>query len=236
MVTWSNHESLVFNLSFELSAPVLLNGGIGTFQWGESLILLLLLFFYCALFPDYEAEIPSVVNEWSMPAGRTSGSIQVDGKTVAVDSSKSLTWYDRQWQVGGASNWTWFELHLGDAHNFSTKMSVWFYPSGFGTVKGFATIKDLRQPSYSRVVPATLALGPRTWTSPFNSTYALDWVVTLGDGTSLNISTTRDDQELSDAAGLFRTYEGYVEVTGISSSSHDFAGFGLVEIQPVSGF
>ena len=40
---------------------------------------------------------------WSMPAGKTTGSLDFNGSKVIVDTEKSLTWYDRQW-AGAPAN------------------------------------------------------------------------------------------------------------------------------------
>lgn len=63
-------------------------------------------------------------------------------------------------------------------------------------------------------------------------TYALDWALELQDGTSLEVRNIREDQELADSDGLFVTYEGFVEVTGKTSSGETITGFGVVEVQP----
>lgn len=160
-----------------------------------------------------------------MPAGETSGTLAVDGTTIDIDPARSLTWYDRQWQDGAASNWTWFALHTHSPHGGpGRKLSIWFYPSGEGHTKGFAT-QELS--GVQTVMPATLTISEKAWTSQTtNYTYAQDWNITLADDICLQIRSIRDDQELTDSNGLFVTYEGYVEVSG------DQKGYGLVEIQP----
>jgi hypothetical protein len=171
-----------------------------------------------------------------MPAGRTVGFLQKGEETIEIDNEKSFTWYDRQWQNGSATNWTWFELHLikcGDNVSDSQKMSMWFFPSGFdNSTKGFATIRQ--ESGIQTILPATFEPGNRVWQSPYNHTYSLEWTVQLVDGTTLSIGTTRDDQELTDPQGIFRTYEGFVNVSGSTRSGESLDGFGLVEIQPVS--
>lgn len=169
-----------------------------------------------------------------MPAGTTTGTITKNGTEIAVDTEKSFTWYDRQWQAGPSTNWTWFQLHIRteDEEDFS-RLSIWFYPAGWegGPEKGFATIRE--QAGIQIVSPATKADGDRHWTSPVsNVTYPLDWTLELQDGTSLEVRNIRDDQELADSDGLFVTYEGFVEVTGTTSSGGTITGFGVVEVQP----
>lgn len=143
-----------------------------------------------------------------------------------------MTWYDRQWQNGVATNWTWFELHIDSAPGYTgEKISNWFFPSGFGTERGFATIRT--QPGVNQVLATRLINGERTWTSPASGkTYYQDWTIEYADGMVLNITTTRGDQELRDDAASYVTYEGYVDVVGERKNGETIRGFGLVEILP----
>lgn len=169
-----------------------------------------------------------------MPAGKTTGTITKNGTEIAVDTEKSFTWYDRQWQAGPSTNWTWFQLHIqAEDEEEVSRISMWFYPAGWegGPEKGFATIRE--QAGVQIVSPSTKVDGDRYWTSPVsNVTYTLDWTLELQDGTCLEVSNIREDQELADSDGLFVTYEGFVEVTGTTSSGKTITGFGVVEIQP----
>lgn len=169
-----------------------------------------------------------------MPAGTTTGTITKNGTEIAIDTEKSFTWYDRQWQAGPSTVWTWFQLHIQtDGEEEHSRLSIWFYPAGWagGPEKGFATIQ--KQPGVQVVSPATKVDGDRQWTSSVsNVTYALDWALELQDGTSLEVRNIREDQELADSDGLFVTYEGFVEVTGKTASGETITGFGVVEIQP----
>lgn len=205
--TWSNVSGAEFDLSFELSSPVLLNGGLGFFQGADS-----------------------VAYEWSMPAGKTAGWLSLDGYKVTVDAQKSLTWYDRQW--GGApGTWTWFELHIvsetGDKPD--TPLSVWSYNTTSGP-GGFATTRETT--GAQNVLPVTsLQPSDRNYTSQESGVvYPLDWVLQLGDRTTFHISSVRPDQELHAAGGLLPTYEGYVTLTGISKNGEKLKGYGLVEM------
>jgi hypothetical protein len=102
MRTWSSISGAEFDLSFELSSPALLNGGLGSFQGGRS-----------------------IVNEWSMPAGRTTGWLSLNRTKVTVNTQKSLTWYDRQFN-GAPPGWSWFQLHVdsGTAGEDVTPISI----------------------------------------------------------------------------------------------------------------
>lgn len=231
ITTWNDADSFSYNLTYNLTSPIILNGGAGSFLWSE-------LRFSTASISRVQTDIllatPTTVNEWSMPAGTTSGTITKNGTEIAVDTERSFTWYDRQWQAGPSTVWTWFQLHIQtDGEEEYSRLSIWFYPSGWvgGPEKGFATIQ--KQPGVQIVSPATKVDGDRQWTSSVsNVTYALDWALEMQDGTSLEVRNIREDQELADSDGLFVTYEGFVEVTGKTSSGETITGFGIVEVQP----
>jgi predicted secreted hydrolase len=212
MRTWSTSNMVWFNLTFELSAPILLNGGIGTFQWGSE-----------------------ISYEWSMPAGLTYGSFIANGDWLTVDTAHSMTWYDRQiaWPHGPMdgpprANWTWFEVHLNEQ-----KMSIWIWDTQDHRRFQFATVRE--EPGVHQVLAVTDFIpSMRQWTSPIsNATYSLDWVVSLGDETTLQLSSIRADQELCDPRGRIPTYGGYVNVTGMRDG-RPLSGYGVVEIVPFS--
>ncbi|KAE8353779.1 hypothetical protein BDV28DRAFT_156723 [Aspergillus coremiiformis] len=212
MRTWCVSESVEFNVTFALSTPVILNGGVGTFPFGNEETL-----------------------EWSMPAGSTNGHLVRNGKSIDIDNARSLTWYDRQlmWPLapmGGSAkaSWTWFELHVE-----KRKMSVWIWDTFDHQRFQFATIRET--PGIHQVVAVTgFTPSRREWTSPISkSTYPLDWDLSLADGTTLKISSVRDDQELCNPEGTLATYEGYVTVTG-RRGKDPISGYGLVEIVPAN--
>ncbi|KAB8221588.1 hypothetical protein BDV33DRAFT_190352 [Aspergillus novoparasiticus] len=203
--------SIEFNLTFQLSAPVILDGGTGTFPFGNEITF-----------------------EWSMPAGVTNGHFTVNRKFLTVDSSRSSTWYDRQfmWPIvpmdGPAkSNWTWFQVHLGQR-----KMSIWAWDTFDGQRFQFVTVR--KNPGIHQVL-AVSEFKPlsRQWTSSCSkATYSLDWVVTLVDGNILELSSVRDGQELCSQEGTIGAYEGYITVSG-TRGDHPISGYGLVEVVPV---
>ncbi|KAK3387371.1 hypothetical protein B0H63DRAFT_500682 [Podospora didyma] len=212
MRTWSNASGAKFDVSFELSSPVLLNGGLGYFPGSDS-----------------------TVYEWSLPAGKTTGWLQVNGSKVRVDSTRSRTWYDRQW-TGFPPTWTWFALHIesGIPGVTDIPMSIWTWKDAASNLAGVATIRDA--PGINRVVPlASLQPSNRTYTSnATTAVYPLDWVLRLADGTNLTISSTREDQELfvQDGALPFPAYEGYVTATGTYKGCRKVTGYGVVEVVP----
>ncbi|KAB8231222.1 hypothetical protein BDV23DRAFT_169963 [Aspergillus alliaceus] len=212
MRTWCISDQVEFNITFELSAPIILNGGIGTFPFGNE-----------------------VTFEWSMPAGITNGYFVKQRKILEIDNARSMTWYDRQliWPsdlTDGPvmSGWTWFELHVDEL-----KLSIWIWDTFDGRRFQFATVRE--EPGVHQVVAVTqFTPSSHQWTSPVSdATYSLEWVVSLADGTSLKVSSVREDQEIYSMEEKVGTYEGYVEVTG-TRDEHTISGYGLVEIIPAS--
>ncbi|KAE8370642.1 hypothetical protein BDV27DRAFT_167511 [Aspergillus caelatus] len=212
MRIWCITEHVELNITFQLSAPVILNGGTGTFPFGDETTL-----------------------EWSMPAGITDGHFTANRKLLTIDSASSLTWYDRQliWPfapMGGParSNWTWFQVHLGER-----TMSIWAWDTLDGQRFQFATVRD--EPGIHHVLAITeFTPSSRQWTSPCSkTTYSLDWVVALVDGTRLELSSVRDDQELCTQDGTIATYEGYINVAG-TRRDETISGYGLVEVAPMT--
>ncbi|KAH7118070.1 hypothetical protein B0J13DRAFT_513959 [Dactylonectria estremocensis] len=210
MRTWSSISGSEFDLTFDLSSPALLNGGLGSFPAANS-----------------------TAYEWSMPAGKTKGWLQIDGKKVSVDTKRSVTWYDRQWS-GAPASWTWFQLHIeGDEPGVpETPYSIWAWPRTTSGSEGISTSRDAR--GVQSVAPvASVKTSDRIFTSPASGVeYALDWTVKLADGTQFSVSSVRDDQELYADGGQFATWEGFVKVTGRHKDGRKFKGYGLVEIEP----
>lgn len=89
LTTWGEYDTYAFNLTFDASSPVILNGGVGRFRWGTG-----------------------TTTQWSLPSCRTQGSFTINGTTLEIDPARSLTWYDRQHGVGGPNNFTWFGLNF----------------------------------------------------------------------------------------------------------------------------
>lgn len=207
MRTWSSVSGAEFDLSFELSAPVLLNGGLGFFQPADA-----------------------VTYEWSMPAGKTMGWLSLDGLNVTVDTRNSLTWYDRQWG-GEVPFWTWFELHVNGrgCEDTATPISVWTYDTLSGPA-GLATIREAN--GVQNVVPVvSIRPSDRAYVSEDTGmTYPLDWTLKLADETTFYISSPRDDQEMHLPEGIYAAYEGYVVVTGNYQNGKEFEGYGVVEM------
>lgn len=82
--TFSTVENVGFDLTFNTSSTVVLNGGLGLFAVDDSY--------------DFQ---------WSVPRGQVSGTITVNGTAVEIDPEQSFDWYDRQWGAVPVS-WSWF--------------------------------------------------------------------------------------------------------------------------------
>lgn len=200
-------EAVQFDLVFDLSAPILWNMGIGgLFQFGSA-----------------------QTGEWSMPAGRTTGTVVRNGTAIPVNPARSLTWFDRQWNVGnspGSLNWTWFELHLTSASSKHEKVSLWVYDSESVGHRQWATIHTAGNANIVEPVASFESFGD-TWTSPAtNITYAQHWDLSLSDGTQLTISSIYPDQEIVEGSA----YEGFVVIKGTDGSGGCISGYGLVEM------
>ncbi|PYH89172.1 hypothetical protein BO71DRAFT_113714 [Aspergillus ellipticus CBS 707.79] len=215
--TSSAVQGVQYDLTFDLSTPVLLNTGLGGyFEFGS-----------------YQTV------EWSMPAGRTTGTLVRNGTTVTIDSDESFTWYDRQWNVqtgssGSMPNWTWFELHLNQAsQKREDRVSLWVYDDEKTGRRQWATVQPEGGLNVVSAVRSFESYG-NTWTSSnTNNTYAQNWLVTLQDGTQLDISSVYADQEVGYPT-TFVSYEGFVTVSGKSASGECVSGYGLVEVNPPS--
>jgi hypothetical protein len=209
--TASTNSDVQFDITFDLSAPVIFNtGNGGLFQFGID-----------------------QTGEWSMPAGSTTGSLVHKGKTISIDTDHSFTWYDRQWNIGAPAslNWTWFQLHVSSHHLESPRLlSIWSYDSNDVGHRQWATTQST--PGVSNVMPVKTyePFGPN-WVSPnSNNTYSQSWEIVLQDNTRLTVKSTHEDQELR--SDTFVTYEGFVTVTGVGPDGEPVSGYGLVEIQP----
>ncbi|KEF52118.1 hydroxyneurosporene synthase (CrtC) [Exophiala aquamarina CBS 119918] len=209
--TVSTSPDVSFDLTFDLSASILFNGGLGgLFQWGGS-----------------------QTAEWAMTSGYTSGSIIRDGQSIEFDPERSFTWYDRQWLYGDASalNWTWFQLHTDSSRDGpGEKYSIWIY-GGDVDQHQFATFHSSKRVDTVLAVKSFEPFGEPWQSSVTNNTYEQHWKLILQDDTMLTIDSIHGDQEIF--SGTAGAYEGFVEFHGFDSLNRTIEGFGLVEITPV---
>jgi hypothetical protein len=204
---WSTNVNVQYNLTFEATSAVLYDGGAGQYIFGTGL-----------------------TSEWALAACKTSGTLQVNGSPVTIDSSRSLTWYDRQFGPGIAiGNWTWFELHLGPDSNTMVSLAAW---DSREPVIGQVRFATIRAPNGDHsVVPVTVVPSfKRTFvSSATNTTYPLDWDIISPLGETLSVSSFTADQEIIGPAIIETAYEGFVTTKGEFMGTHG-NGFGLVEM------
>lgn len=198
-----------FDLTFDMSSPPILNAGTGTFHVGGGTGF-----------------------QWSMPAGKTTGWISVNGTKVYVDPSRSLTWYDRQWGVIPES-FSWFQVHIpGHASDGSEDelYSIWTWTEPINGSKKFATRRTGEQAEQS-VVPVTEKISSnRTFTSPATkNTYPLDWIINIAGGPELRLSSIRPDQEIQSAGVPLVSYTGFLKVVATYPGGRTVPAFGVIE-------
>ncbi|KAF9871090.1 secreted hydrolase-like protein [Colletotrichum karsti] len=195
------------DLEWNLTSRVMLNGGTGIIPFGN---------------------VPVNATEWGVPAGRTTGTITVNNKTIAVNPCSSFTWYDRQLSHGAPKNWTWFEINFPGS---DVKASVWAYDLIGDESTRFATVRSGN--SYHVVAYDLEPDYTKTWTSPkSNITYPLSWNLNFENGDHLLIESIRPDQEMyGDKALVDSAYEGFVKVRGSFYGQEE--GFGVAELVSV---
>ncbi|KAH8656333.1 hypothetical protein BGZ61DRAFT_510826 [Ilyonectria robusta] len=207
MNAWvTTNASFSFDLTWEATSKIVFNGGSGIIPFGPK---------------------PRNATEWGVPAAKTTGTLTLDGKTVAVDTKNSFSWYDRQLSYGSPQNWTWFQLNFPGT---DIKASVWAYDSTEPS-KDTANFVTIRRDTGNTVMGYTLTPdASNVWTSPKSGiVYPLAWKLNFENGDHLVVKSIRDDQEMygpmtnSDSA-----YEGFITVTG--SFLGQKRGFGLVEM------
>jgi hypothetical protein len=210
--TWSTMPKLTFDLTIDGTSTALLDGAVGSFYFGTD----------------------TPVFEWGMPACRTSGTFVVNGEALAVDPSRSFTWYDRQWGGGVVSNWTWFELHLGNEDknkDAPVKASIWIIDPVDAPRIQFATLRYENGIQEVTPVSSFTAHTERVYNSPvFGLVYPLDWTVSLADGTDLTMSSIRPDQQMVGDSLISTVYEGFVNVTIKDKKGKESRAFGVVEM------
>lgn len=198
-----------FDLTFDLSSPPILNAGDGTFQIQGGTGF-----------------------QWSMPAGKTTGWISINGTKVSVDSSRSLTWYDRQWGII-PSDFSWFQVHIPGQACDGTEdklYSIWAWNDPINGNKQFATHRTGER-AQQIVVPVTEVVSSnRTFTSPATGiTYPLDWTITIPGGPDLSLSSIRPDQEIESAGVPVISYTGFLNVTATYPGGITVPGFAVIE-------
>jgi predicted secreted hydrolase len=172
---------------------------------------------------------------YSRTAMDATGSLTVDGRTLAVEGS---AWFDHQWgdfiSVGGGG-WDWFAVNLDDGTDLTLSLvreADGTYPLIYGTVVApDGTVRHLERDAFS------VAVTDR-WTSPATGAiYPAGWTVRIpGDDLTITLRPTVAAQELDTRATTGVVYwegsqdvqatrgqvslggEGYVELTGYAAS------------------
>ncbi|KAJ4327514.1 hypothetical protein N0V84_002042 [Fusarium piperis] len=206
MRTWSNHGKVKFNIKYNATSSVIVDGGMGLFTFGNGL--------------SYE---------WGLPSCRTEGSVTLDGHEITIDPSNSFTWYDRQWNdglpVGG--NWTWFQLHLP---NSRTKFSIWAIEDEVTKRADYFTTIRLEDGSQNLVPVTFLPDYTRQWHSPASGFYyPQDWTLIVGDYATLRVSSATKNQEIVGNTVFSTAYEGFVTFDGEIDGQY-VDGYGVVEV------
>ncbi|KAM5528300.1 kievitone hydratase [Fusarium oxysporum f. sp. phaseoli] len=207
--TYSNHENVTFDFTYEATTSALVNAGSGTWQFGEA-----------------------TSSEWALPNCKTEGWIisgARSGKKVTIDPTKSFTWYDRQWGNTGASpsTWTWFQLHIPTT---DYKLSAWIFDDPVsGETKRFATIRGAGDQVQFLPIESKPLYKRSYKSSTGHVTYPLDWEVEINGFGAFKLSSVAEDQELVGEEAIQTAYEGFLTLKG-EIHGKSVEGFGLVEI------
>lgn len=156
----------------------------------------------------------------------TSGTILVDGETIAVTGA---SWLDREWSTsalgGELAGWDWFALQLGDG----SELMFYSLRRKDGASDSWSRGSLVAPDGSSRgLLPGEIHLSPLShWTSPGGATYPARWRLSVpGEGLELELTPRVAGQEL---AVTVRYWEGAVEVRG-TRRGQPLAGHGFVEM------
>jgi predicted secreted hydrolase len=172
---------------------------------------------------------------YSRTAMTATGSLTVDGRTLAVDGS---AWFDHQWgdfiSVGGGG-WDWFAVNLADGTDVTMSLvrdADGTYPLIYGTIVARdGSVRHLERDAFSVEVTAR-------WRSPTTGAdYPAGWTIRIpGEDLSISLRPTVAAQELdtrpttgvvywegsqvvrATRGGIALGGEGYVELTGYAPS------------------
>jgi Predicted secreted hydrolase len=172
---------------------------------------------------------------YSRTAMEATGSLTVDGRTMAVEGS---AWFDHQWgdfiSVGGGG-WDWFAVNLDDGTDLTLSLvreADGSYPLIYGTVVApDGSVRHLDRDAFS------VEVTDRWVSRATGADYPAGWTVRIpGDDLTITLRPTVADQELDTRATTGVVYwegsqrvhatrngatlagEGYVELTGYAPS------------------
>lgn len=172
---------------------------------------------------------------YSMPRMKTTGTVQVDGKSLAVSG---LSWLDREWatnQLGaGQVGWDWISLHLSDGRD----LMLYRLRRADGSADEFSSGTLIAADRGSRHLGwQDFSLTPqpgKTWTSGRSGgVYPIAWRIEIpSESLVLNLSAALPDQEL--ALSPVAYWEGAVDATG-TASGQPVTAEGYLEMTGYSG-
>lgn len=163
---------------------------------------------------------------YSMPRLAARGTVELDGRRVAVEGE---AWLDREWSTSALgselSGWDWFALQLDDGR----ELMFYRLRRKDGSADAFSRGSLVARDGSSRPLEASevelTALS--TWVSPRGATYPARWRLAIpAEELDLELRPRLDDQEL---ALTVRYWEGAVAVAG-TSRGVPVAGHGFVEM------
>ena len=166
---------------------------------------------------------------YSRTAMTATGSLNVDGRSVAVNGS---AWFDHQWGdfiSVGAGGWDWFAVNLSDGTDLTLSLvraADGSYPLVYGTIVGAdGRARHLDRSAFS--VSSTA-----TWRSPrTGAVYPAGWLVTLpGERLRIELQPTVADQELDTRPSTGVVYWEGSQVVAASRAGTRLGGQAYVEL------
>ncbi|TIA49880.1 hypothetical protein D6C79_03364 [Aureobasidium pullulans] len=207
MGIWASANDFAYNFTIKATSPVLLNGGAGVFSWADG-----------------------ETRQWSLPSYETSGELTIGNHTLEVNTTNSLTWYDRQHGVAGVNGqFTWFGIQFPGS---DIKASMW-YTDNTGLYEQHLKFITVRKHSGVEIVGYNITEEGATWTSQrSNLTYPLAWSIWFDNGDFLRVESVRDDQEIY-APGQLTAISAFASVKGRFFGQE--VGYALVDNVPGKG-
>ena len=158
-----------------------------------------------------------------------SGTIDVDGRTLAVDG---IAWFDHQWgdfiAVGGGG-WDWFAVDLDDGTDLTLSLvrdATGGFPLVYGTlIRPDGSTVDLPRDSF-------LVTPTASWTSPHTgAAYPAGWhLIVYGQHLEIDLRPTVADQELDTRATTGVIYWEGSQVVRATRNGAPVGGQAYVEL------
>lgn len=165
---------------------------------------------------------------------KTEGSLQVDGKQLAVSGE---TWFDHEWATNqlapGQIGWNWFSIQLADGselmlYQMRTRDGGTDPSSSGSFIAADGTVRHLRREDYE-LVPEGVA-----WTSPASGgRYPISWTVSVPSlQLKAKVTTPLPSQEL--VLKPIAYWEGMIDVEG-TRAGQPLRGHGYMELTGYAG-